>query len=164
MTESLRYALCCTVSMVEGFDLQSAEAALRALVPLGALVLARLGCFSASTFGPVDLFDSGDIAPTSHLVKDGTLIGPHFALNGSATVEQESSEEGGEFVVRVQRQHVRNVLVRTNDDHRPLLAVDAAQVEDVGAVLEVGRVGLLVVDQARTAPCAEAESTAALRP
>ena len=57
----------------------------------------------------------------------------------SAAIEQESSEEGREFVVRVQRQYVRNVLVRTDDDHRAPLAVDAAQVEDVGTVLEVGR-------------------------
>ena len=63
------------------------------------------------------------------------------------TIEQESAEEGGEFVVRVQRQHVRDVLVRTDDDHRTLRAVDAAQIEDVGAVLEVGAIGLLVVDE-----------------
>jgi hypothetical protein len=43
-----------------------------------------------------------------------------------ATIEQESSEEGGEFVVRVEREHVCNMLVRTNDDNRPLLAIDAA--------------------------------------
>ena len=49
----------------------------------------------------------------------------------SAAVEHEPFEEGREFVVRVQRQHVRNVLVGTDDDHRALLAVDAAQVEDV---------------------------------
>jgi hypothetical protein len=42
------------------------------------------------------------------------------------TIEQESSEEGGEFVVRVEREHVRNILVWTNDDRRPLSAIDAA--------------------------------------
>ena len=63
------------------------------------------------------------------------------------TVEQKPLEEGGELVVRIERQHVRDVLVRTNDDHRPRLAVDAAQIEDVGAVLEIGRERLLVVDQ-----------------
>ena len=54
------------------------------------------------------------------------------------TIEQESSEVRREFVVRVQREYVRNVLVGTDDDDRALIAVDATQVEDVAAVLEVG--------------------------
>jgi hypothetical protein len=64
-----------------------------------------------------------------------------------ATIEQNAPEEGGEFVVRVEGQHVRDVLVRPDDHQRPFLAVDAAQIEDVGAVLEVGRERLFVVDQ-----------------
>src|SRR5215212_4034493 len=64
-----------------------------------------------------------------------------------SAIEHESPEEGGEFVVRVEREHVCNMLVRTNDDNRTVLPVDAAQVEDVLAVLEVGRERLLVVDQ-----------------
>src|SRR5207244_2900956 len=63
------------------------------------------------------------------------------------TIEQESSEERCEFVVRVQREYVRNVLVGADNDNRALLTVDAAQLEDVGTVLEVGAVGLLVVDK-----------------
>src|SRR6266478_2278866 len=63
------------------------------------------------------------------------------------TIEQESSEVCREFVVRVQREYVRNVLVGADNDNRALLTVDAAQLEDVGTVLEVGAVGLLVVDK-----------------
>src|SRR5258708_3331672 len=63
------------------------------------------------------------------------------------TIEQESSEVRREFVVRVQREYVRNVLVGADNDNRALLTVDAAQLEDVGTVLEVGAVGLLVVDK-----------------
>ena len=72
---------------------------------------------------------------------------PGQAEPSSVTIEQESSEEGSELVVRVEREHVCNMLVRTNDDNRPLLPVDTAQLEDVRAVLKVGRVGFLVVDQ-----------------
>src|SRR5258705_13791137 len=63
------------------------------------------------------------------------------------TIEQESSEVRREFVVRVQREYVRNVLVGADNDNRALLTVDAAQLEDVGTVLEFGAVGLLVVDK-----------------
>src|SRR5260370_7285906 len=63
------------------------------------------------------------------------------------TIEQESSEVRREFVVRVQREYVRNVLVGADNDNRALLTVDAAQLEDIGTVLEVGAVGLLVVDK-----------------
>src|SRR5258708_12424433 len=63
------------------------------------------------------------------------------------TIEQESSEVCREFVVRVQREYVRNVLVGADNDNRALLTVDAAQLEDIGTVLEVGAVGLLVVDK-----------------
>ncbi|MEP7085395.1 MAG: aconitase family protein, partial [Betaproteobacteria bacterium] len=44
----------------------------------------------------------------------------------SVPIEQEFSEERGEFVVRVQRKYVRNVLIGTNDDNRAVVAVDAA--------------------------------------
>jgi hypothetical protein len=71
-----------------------------------------------------------------------------FAKPESVAVEHEPFEEGREFGVRVEREHVRNVLVRTDDDHCAPLAVDTAQVEDVETALEVRRVGLLVVDQA----------------
>jgi hypothetical protein len=71
-----------------------------------------------------------------------------FAKRESVAVEHEPFEEGREFGVRVEREHVRNVLVRTDDDHCAPLAVDTAQVEDVETALEVRRVGLLVVDQA----------------
>ena len=54
------------------------------------------------------------------------------------TSEQKSFEEGGERSVDVQRKYGRDILVGTNDDDRTLRAVDAAQVEDVGAILEVG--------------------------
>src|SRR5260370_32066988 len=63
------------------------------------------------------------------------------------TIEQESSGERCEFGVRVQREYVRNVLVGADNDNRPLPTVDAAQLEDVGTVLEVRAVGLLVVDK-----------------
>src|SRR5215207_6515712 len=39
------------------------------------------------------------------------------------------------------------MLVRTNDDNSTVLPVDATQVEDVLAVLKVGRVGLLIIDK-----------------
>ena len=87
-----------------------------------------------------------------------------FAIPKLLTIEQESSEERREFVVRVQREYVRNVLVGADNDNRALLTVDAAQLEDVGTALEVGAVGLLVVDKPEAVPCAEAESTATLRP
>src|SRR4051794_24218424 len=51
---------------------------------------------------------------------------PGQAEPSSVTIEQESSEEGSELVVRVEREHVCNMLVRTNDDNRPLLPVDTA--------------------------------------
>ena len=46
-------------------------------------------------------------------------------------VQKERGEVCVELVERVQRQHVGDVLVGTHDDQRTLLAVDAAQVEDV---------------------------------
>jgi len=46
---------------------------------------------------------------------------------------------------------VRDVLVRSDDDHAPLLAIDASHLEDVGPGLEVGAEHLLVVDQAEAA-------------
>lgn len=52
--------------------------------------------------------------------------------------DQELAEEGRDVVVRIRRQHVRHVLVGADNDHCPLGAVDAAQVEDVGTVLQVG--------------------------
>src|SRR5258708_17032911 len=63
------------------------------------------------------------------------------------TIEQESSEVRREFAGRVKREYVRNVLVGADKDNRALLTVDAAQLEDVGSVLEFGAVGLLVVDK-----------------
>src|SRR5258708_33043328 len=63
------------------------------------------------------------------------------------TIEQESSEVRREFVVRVQREYVRNVLLGADNDNRALLTVDAARLEDVGTVLEFGAVGLLGVDK-----------------
>ena len=62
-------------------------------------------------------------------------------------IEQEPSEESGELVVRIEREHVCDVLIGTNDDHRTVRAIDAAQIEDVAAVAQVGRKGLLVVDE-----------------
>ena len=49
--------------------------------------------------------------------------------------------------MRIKREHIGDVLVGTNDDQRPFCAVDASGVENVGSVLEVRRVGFLVVDQ-----------------
>ena len=63
-----------------------------------------------------------------------------------ATIQHESSEKGGELVVRVEREYVRNVLIGSDDHHRTLRTVDAAQNEDVRAVLEVAAEGLLVVN------------------
>src|SRR5262245_32974455 len=67
------------------------------------------------------------------------------AMPTLATIEQEASEERAEFVVRVQREHVRNVLVGADDDHCAPRTVHAARDEDVRTVLEVGAEGLLVV-------------------
>ena len=47
--------------------------------------------------------------------------------------------------MRLQGKDVRDALVGTDDDPRAILSVDAAQVEDVRAVLEVRRVRLFVV-------------------
>ena len=52
--------------------------------------------------------------------------------------------------MRAQRQHIGDVLVRANHHQRTLLAVDAAQIEDVDAALEVRAEGFLMVDQAVT--------------
>ena len=52
--------------------------------------------------------------------------------------------------MRAQRQHIGNVLVRANHHQRALLAVDAAQIEDVDAALEVRAEGFLMVDQSVT--------------
>ena len=52
--------------------------------------------------------------------------------------------------MRAQRQHIGNVLVRANHHQRALLAVDAAQIEDVDAALEVRAEGFLMVDKAVT--------------
>ncbi len=43
-----------------------------------------------------------------------------------------------------------DVLVRTNHHQRTLLAVDATQIEDVDAALEVRAEGFLMVDQSVT--------------
>ena len=45
----------------------------------------------------------------------------------------------GKLLITIERQHVRDVLVRSHDDQRALLAIDAAHVEDVGAALQVGQ-------------------------
>src|SRR5258708_36614966 len=79
------------------------------------------------------------------------------------TIEQESSEVRREFVVRVQREYVRNVLVGADNDNRALLTVDAAQLEDAGTVLEVGAVGLLVVDKPEAPLARKHNRRAALR-
>ena len=52
--------------------------------------------------------------------------------------------------MRAQRQHIGNVLVRANHHQRALLAVDAAQIEDVDAALEVRAEDFFMVDQAVT--------------
>ena len=52
--------------------------------------------------------------------------------------------------MRAQRQHIGNVLVRANHHQRALLAVNATQIEDVDAALEVRAEGFLMVDQAVT--------------
>ena len=51
--------------------------------------------------------------------------------------------------MRVEWENVRDVLVRADDDHAPALAVQPAQVEDVG--VGVGAEELLVVDEAEPA-------------
>ena len=74
-------------------------------------------------------------------------------------VEHEPFEEGREFGVRVEREHVRNVLVRPDDELHPL-AVDTAQVKDVetAAVRRVASRSR----SGRTSPCAAAEATEGL--
>mgnify|MGYP006894058779 CR=1 FL=1 len=49
------------------------------------------------------------------------------------------------------RQDMRDVLIGTHHDQRPLRPVDAAQIEDVGTVLEIRAEHLLVVPQAESA-------------
>ena len=52
----------------------------------------------------------------------------------------ECSEENAKLMISIQWQNVGNVLIGSHDDECPPLAVDAAQVEDIIAVPEVGTI------------------------
>ena len=67
------------------------------------------------------------------------------------TIKQELAEERHEFAVGIQRQHVRNVLIRTHNDQCAVFTVDAAEVKNIRAVLQIGAEGFFVVDQPETA-------------
>ena len=62
--------------------------------------------------------------------------------------QHESGEEVGQGLVRVQRQQQGDVLVRSHHHQGAARPVHAAQVEDVGPVLQVGTENLVVVAQA----------------
>jgi hypothetical protein len=52
----------------------------------------------------------------------------------------ECSEENAKLMISIQWQNVGNVLIGSHDDECSPLAVDAAQVEDIVAVPEVGTI------------------------
>ena len=68
-------------------------------------------------------------------------------LSPPLLIDHESVEEVREFVVRIERKNIGDVLVRTHNHQGTLCAVDPAQDEDVRPVLDVGRMGLLIVYQ-----------------
>src|SRR3989442_15112552 len=76
---------------------------------------------------------------------------PHAVMDAALPgVDQDPGEEAGQCLVAVQREHVRDVLVRADDDDAARVAVDASQLEDVADV-RVGAEHLLVVGQAEPA-------------
>lgn len=64
---------------------------------------------------------------------------------GCTDLDQRSTEEVDQLAVGVEREHVRDVLVRPHDHESPLLPVQATQLEDVGG--RVGAEDLLVIDE-----------------
>jgi hypothetical protein len=62
------------------------------------------------------------------------------AIQMSQRLSHECSEESAKLVMSVQWQNVGNMLIGSHDDECSLLAVDAAQVEDIVAVPEVGTI------------------------
>jgi hypothetical protein len=55
------------------------------------------------------------------------------------SLDHESCEELGERVEVVQREHVRDVLVRSDNDDAALLAINAAHLEDVDPAFRSGQ-------------------------
>src|SRR4029079_3671183 len=69
----------------------------------------------------------------------------------SILVELKRCEKSAELVVRVEREHVCDIMIGTYDDDRATLAIDAAHVENVRPVLEVGSIRFLVIDESEAA-------------
>src|SRR6516165_215380 len=67
-------------------------------------------------------------------------------LHSLYLINQELSEEVHEFVVRIERKNMRDMMVGTHDHQCALRAVNPAQDEDVRSVPDVRRESLLVVD------------------
>jgi hypothetical protein len=59
--------------------------------------------------------------------------------------KHEVLEESGKLVVRVEREDICNILIRTHDDYAAAVAIDPAHVEDVATALEIGTEHLLIV-------------------
>src|SRR5580692_3333014 len=64
-----------------------------------------------------------------------------------SSVDQDPGEEVRQCLVAVEWEHVRDVLVRADDNHAARLAIHPSQLEDVPG-LRVNAEHLLVVDQA----------------
>ena len=66
------------------------------------------------------------------------------------SARQEAVEKRSKLLKSIERENVRNVLVRPHDHHAPRLAIDAAHGEDVIAAFEVGAEHLFVVAKSVT--------------
>ncbi len=62
-----------------------------------------------------------------------------------SSVQHETVEERAELGIRVERKNMGDVLVGPHDDHAPPRSINAPQVENIGAALQVGAEHLLIV-------------------
>ena len=69
----------------------------------------------------------------------------------SVSLQQEPGKETAQFIIRIQRQDMRDVLIRTDHNHATLLPVNAAHGEDISQPLVVDAEGFLVILQAELA-------------
>ena len=73
--------------------------------------------------------------------------GPSRSRRGAFRLQHEPIKEPGELRIRIERQNMRDELVRPHDHHAAVLAIDAAHGEDVMSALQVGAEHLFVIAQ-----------------
>src|SRR5271163_1283514 len=75
-----------------------------------------------------------------------------------SSLQHESVEERGELGIVVERKNMGDILVRPHDDRAPTRSIDAPQIENIGAALQVRAEHLLIVAESKTALTRQEES------